>query len=303
MKLFGLGMFAILSAACSGNKKDTVWWDNQKTLIELKNELALAQYRASMLAPEDLSSPAEAETPAPAVLEEDIRLLTDMKRGLGDEVSAMEAAWNDFRANVLDQRRAALSGKSFNEFQTADGKTYKNGMVTKIDDGGVSLRHADGTARLRFQDLNSEEHAYFGLDGELAAAAHQKESTNRVAYEKWVGKSLAIAEAKEAEESRIRQQEESKAASARTLAAASRRSSTTSASVSPLTSSFGKLGDTSTFSTGSSRYSRYSRRYSSYGSFYRRPTIYYYNTTPSYYRNSNRYVAPCDPLSPIFPAR
>lgn len=300
MKILTLGMIAILGSACSGDKKDTVWWDHQKTLIELKNELALAQYRVSMSTPAELSPPVEAEEPSPAEMIESIRLLTEVKGRLQKDINGMNLAWDDFRSGVLEGRRSTLFGKSFNKFQTADGKTYKKMMITKIDNGGVSLRHSDGTARLRFQDLNSEEHAYFGLDEDLAAAANHAERSYQIAYEKWVAKSLAISGAKEAEESKIRQKERNDNESARFIAAASLRSSASSANASPLSSSIGKLGATSTVSTGSSRYSR---RYSSYGSFYRRPTIYYYNSTPSCYQNFNHHVAPCDSFSPIFPVR
>lgn len=276
MKLIAVGLLAIMGVSCTSDKKDTVWWGNEKTTIELKNELALANYRASQLGPVEKVGE-DRDLPLAAELMEEIVLLKNLRDELKRSVAEMDGAWDDFRSNVLESRRAELTGKTFATFQTADGKTYREVMVTKIDNGGVSLRHGDGTARLRFNDLDSQEQCYFGLDGELAATAIHTEHTRRIAYDQWIGKGLAAAEKKQAAQAKSRRDEERELASTRSLAAA-RQTSSISASVSPLTSSFGGLGETSTFSTGSSRHSR---RYSSYGSYYSRPTVYYYNSTPS----------------------
>ena len=293
MKLAPLLLLPLLLPACSGERKDAAWWANEKEIIELRSEIELARYRMEMLAPPAVST--EPSTP-PAELSEEIESLSVAKTQLTLDIAGLKDGWAKFRESVLAERRTAAMGMTFDTFQTAGGRVYRDVTVSRIDDGGVSLRHEAGTARLRLDDLDENRQVFFGLDGELAAIAHEAEAEDRIAYDRWVSKGVAAAEAEEAKLAETRKKEEKHDATARALAT-SRLTSTPST----LTASFGGLGDTRTVSSG--------RRYSYYGSYSRPRTRFYYtyNTTPTWngctttYRPNSyqqNYVTPVSPVSP-----
>jgi len=267
LKSSALLLFSILLPACSGESNDAAWWDNEKQIIELRSQIDLARYRVKTL---DIEAPELTDSPSSSQLITEIGALTNEKSRLADQIAEMRNGWEDFRAGVLAQRRAQVMGKTFDTFETPEGRAYHEVTISMIDDGGVSFRHKVGMARLRFDDLDQGGREFFGLDGDLAAIAHEAEATRRAEYNIWIEQGLAVAKAEEAKLAKIRREEEDRLASARAIAARN-RSSTPSA----LTASFGGLGDTRTiYSSG---------RYSS-SRYYRRPrTRYYYtyNTQPS----------------------
>ncbi len=259
----------MLLAACSGERKDALWWDNEKQIIELRSDIDLARYKVDMLAPEQESAPSGLSVEK---LNAELESLSAERARLSVSVAEMRDGWQDFRASVLARRRYAVVGKSFETFETAQGREYSEVTITGIDDSGVSLRHKAGSARLRFEDLNQSRREFFGLDGELASIAHEAEAEQAIAYNRWIDKRMEEIREEEAQQTAIRQKEEEKTRRARERAlAANRRAATPSA----LTGSFGNLGDTRTISSG--------RRYSSYGSYRRTRYRYYYtnNTTPT----------------------
>jgi hypothetical protein len=64
--------------------------------------------------------------------------------------------------------------------------------VAAIDDAGVTIRHADGSARLRFADLSPDQQVLFGLDAELASAAEESESMAAIAYEREIDSQMEV---------------------------------------------------------------------------------------------------------------
>ncbi len=293
MHLRPLLLLPLLLPACSEEKKDAVWWENEKQIIELRNEIDLARYRTGIR----MDAPAlPTGAPHHSDLSKDIESLSTKKSLLSARISALESGWEDFRTTTLDGRRNLVIGKTFETFETASGKVYEDVTVSRIDDAGVSLRHKSGTARLRFHDLDESRQEFFGLDGELAFIALGKERKKREAYERRIEKGLALAKIEETRLADIRREEErQKLASSRALSA-SRRAITPSA----LTASVGNLGDTRTI------YS--SRRYSSYGSYGRPRTRYYYtySNPPSRTRswNASPYTYHCKPAATVnFPAQ
>lgn len=86
----------------------------------------------------------------------------------------------------VETRRAEALGKPMETFRTMEGRTYRDVVFTKIDGGGVSFKHADGAARLRFDELSPGQRKYFGLDEKTAAEVYRKEAERRAAYEKLV---------------------------------------------------------------------------------------------------------------------
>ncbi len=106
----------------------------------------------------------------------------------------------------VETRRAEALGKPMKTFRTLEGRTYRDVVITKINAGGVSFKHEDGTARLRFDELSPGQRKYFGIEGETAAEVYRTEAERRAAYEKLVEKReeerrvLAEKEAAEREE-------------------------------------------------------------------------------------------------------
>ena len=83
----------------------------------------------------------------------------------------------------VETRRAEALGKPMETFRTLEGRVYEDVVITKINAGGVSFKHADGAARLRFDELSPGQRKYFGIDEETAAEVYRKEAEQRAAYE------------------------------------------------------------------------------------------------------------------------
>jgi hypothetical protein len=134
---------------------------------------------------------------------------------------------------------------------------------------GVTLRHGDGSARLRFADLDPSQRDFFGLEESAALAAVQQESRDAFAYERWIDSGVAAVREKESRVSaeverraQLAREERARIASQQLLAASDRALAQPAKSV------------------GSS-YSRYDSSYRS-----RRPTYRYI------YHNPSNYCAP-----------
>ncbi len=108
----------------------------------------------------------------------------------------------------VESRRAEALGKPMESFRTMEGRIYRDVVITKISAGGVSFKHADGAARLRFDELSPGQRNYFGIEEEEAAEVYREEAERREAYERLVAKrveerrALAEKEAAEREEAR-----------------------------------------------------------------------------------------------------
>lgn len=88
----------------------------------------------------------------------------------------------------VETRRAEALGKPMETFRTLEGRIYQDVVITKINSGGVSFKHSDGAARLRFDDLSPAQRKYFGIDERTAAKVYRKEAERRAAYELLVEK-------------------------------------------------------------------------------------------------------------------
>ncbi|QTN31349.1 hypothetical protein HZ994_03055 [Akkermansiaceae bacterium] len=262
MKALFTAFMAICLGSCQKGGEDSVWWGNEKTIIELRNQLELASYRADKAHPGDDAEAAARASVNPAALRGEIETLAHGKAQLTREIAAMKSGWDDFRRSVLNDSRVQASGKTFATFVAADGRAFKEAKVTEIDDSGVSIAHASGTARLRFGDLDPEWQLYFGLDAELARKSHEAEAEGRLAYDRRIDRQMAVIAEKEAGARKERKKEEQRLAEARAIASYAR---TTPAS--SLSASIGGLGETSRVYG--------SRRYGGYSSYYRQPTVRY----------------------------
>jgi hypothetical protein len=86
-------------------------------------------------------------------------------------------------AEDIEKRRAEETGKKYKEYTTLEGRVYKDVTITEITDAGISISHADGLARLRFEHLTPEQRKDFGITKEGAAAIYAGEMKVQAAYE------------------------------------------------------------------------------------------------------------------------
>lgn len=96
-------------------------------------------------------------------------------------LAAMPAGASD--AGDIEQRRAEETGRSYKVFKTRLGWTYRDVTVTQITDAGISIIHADGSARLGFDRLTPEQREQFGITEEGAEARVALEEKAQAAYE------------------------------------------------------------------------------------------------------------------------
>jgi len=278
----------VLLSACEREGEDSVWWENQRTIIELEQRIELARYRLEMKSPAEEGGASDPDAVPAKVLSEGIASMTLRKQQVTAEIKDLRDGWAGFRAETLHRRRVAAMAELNGDFHLPDGRVLQDARITKIDDGGVSISHETGAARLRIDDLDESQRAYFGLDAELAEIAHVQEREQRIAYERWHKERQTANEEESRKLAEARREEEKRLSSARLLAAANRTVATR-----PLSSAIGALGETgSVYGTG------YSYRRSRY---YSRPSVRY-NYQPSAVRGvsgttlwgaSSPFLRPC----------
>lgn len=82
----------------------------------------------------------------------------------------------------VETRRAEEVGKRYEQYVTSAGKVYRDVSISKITDAGVSIIHAEGVARLGFEELSAEQRKDFGITKEGAAEIDAKEMEFTAAY-------------------------------------------------------------------------------------------------------------------------
>lgn len=277
-----LALSAILCTACQHEESENVWWQNEKTITELEQELQLTRFKAAKLETKPVKKAEPINQESPELLKKEIDAMAMRIDQLQAEIDALREGKDGFRLEVLKRRRAEVMGSVFEELTTSDGRVHKDVRITKIDDIGVSLSHAGGIARLGYKDLNESEQAFFGIDAEFAKMAEANERTARIAYDTWVDKSVAANKEEEKMLAEARRKESNRLESVKALAAVHRKPKPH-----PLADSVGALGKTSTFSRRGYDYDRPS---------YRRRSSYYNFTTPNPFRSRTDFWA-----SPIRP--
>lgn len=185
MKYVLLIITAALFTACGDKGGDSVWWDNQKIIIELEQRLELAHYKLEMTTKPEQLGTSELNSLSVEELREGIAAMDLQKRELAAEIADMRDGWVAFQSETLHRRRAAAMSEFSGDFHLPDGRVLRESRITKIEDGGVSVSHETGAARLRIGDFDEVQRAYFGLDAELASIAYEKERYQRIAYERW----------------------------------------------------------------------------------------------------------------------
>ena len=119
------------------------------------------------------------------------RELEERKAGLIAEVHSFEESLLTARAAQIEIARSQMTGKELASLQCRSGRTFEQVKIVAIDDSGVRIRHAIGSARLGFEDLTDTQREQFGMDEGLAMAAITAESQKLHAYEQSLDEELA----------------------------------------------------------------------------------------------------------------
>ena len=275
---------ATLMAAGCGKRQDTAdWWQGEQQRIELSHQLELKQYRFEQTYSHDFEQ-LENLRRSIKVSTPQLISMRQQRLALGDQNDSLEGQWGHFRESAIRDQRQQAMRKTFEKLTLVSGRTFVNASVASIDDAGVTIRHTDGSARLRYADLDAKQRILFGLEADLAQAADQKEARDVAAYESWVETRMLALNEKRMKESAVAERVESANQQKR---AARSAQMVTAANVRPLAQPASNV---------SSRSWSYSRAYSSY-----RPSYHhvYYNYTPAYNCQSYGYsVYPSRPLPP-----
>lgn len=273
---------AFLAAGCGKNQDQAGWWQGEQQRIELSQQLQLKKFRFEQVDSRDfaqLERLRRSTTEAAASL----KSLRGQRAALADQLESLEGQWAGFReATIRDQRQSAMR-KTFDKLTSASGRTFVAVSVVSIDDSGVTIRHADGSARLRFADLDAGQRIFFGLEADLALAAEQQETRDAAEYERWVEARMVVIDEKKLKDAESAKREDLEIRRLRSQAAVQLAAN---ASVRPLAQPATSVGNRSW---------SYSSAYSNYR--VRRPTYryVYYNNTPAY---------SCQPSSAnIYPGR
>lgn len=259
-------MVFLLLPACERKLDQTACWETEREEIELTQQLKLAEYRLGMTGSGDSNGVSELER-----VEGNLRDLNQRTAALRRDRSALDAEVNELDVRNKELVRLAVQklrmksvGRKFDTLVVNNGRTFENASITGVDDGGVAIRHAHGTARLRYSDLSAEQCALFGLDEGTAQAAEDRERREAIAYERRIDEELDAMREKEEQIAAVaRRSEEAKVS--RSLVAAN----TSTKETSPLAKPASQVGRGSTY--------RYSYGYSGYRSY--RPRyryVYYY---------------------------
>ncbi len=276
-KFVVVGLVALLSASCDTKQDQAEWWRGEQERLELSQTLKLKQFRF------ELSGHEEWVALEPLLLSNQesgklIKTLQQTRADLEREVHSLQDTLVAFRADFIQSQRRSAIGTSFEEFSSGDGRVFQNARIVDIDDAGVTIRHDDGSARLRYGDLDARQREMFGLEQSSAQAAIAEEARQASAYESWVDGQVAVVREKQALASAaaLRSQEAAKRsrelAVSRELVAAANR---------PLAQPSTSLGN---------RYSTYySGNYSTLRPARNSYRYVYYNQSPSYSYGYNPY--------------
>lgn len=187
-----------LLAGCQQKREDIALWELEQSRIELQESLKLAEYRLHVHEGGKLDE-LNTLTTALAGISSKRQALQTQRAELVEDAASLEQQTVEIELAWIQQQRASSRGANFAKFTTKNGRTLENACVTQIDDGGVSIRHDHGAAKLRFDDLTPEQQEQFGLLEARADAAESRELVASAAYEKHVDEHLQAAREQEQE--------------------------------------------------------------------------------------------------------
>ena len=272
-----LGVVVLFSASCQRNENQAEWWQGEQERIALSHQVELKEYRFS----KSHASGYEEMTKLRTLAKTNMNLIRDLNQrriALDVEVELLEGEFVGFKQSSIQGQRDRAIGRTFDTMILPSGRTFMQVKVAAIDDAGVTIRHAEGSARMSFSDLNSEQQVLFGLEMDLALVAEKKELESSVDYERAVDRQLVAMKAREKLIAEAARREDQSLQANRARVASQQIASS---SVRPLAQPATSFGNRS---WSSSSY------YSTYRSY--RPTYRYV------YYGSPSYVQPCPSVSP-----
>ncbi len=256
-------------AGCGRDSDRAAWWQGEQQRIGLGKELELKNFRFEQACSDDFDNLERLRQAA----KETASMLDPLRQRcviLAGEVESLERNRVAFRESIIRTQRQRATGKTFKALSLVSGRKFQDVSVAAIDDAGVTIRHVDGSARLRFADLDAKQRVIFGLEADLALVAEEKESRDAAAYGRWIDQQMAAAHEKDETVSKNATREDLSARQARSRVAAQQVAASNARPLAqPATS---VVGTRSWSSSGS--YSNYRVH---------RPTYsYVYYSTPSY---------------------
>ncbi len=275
-RILALGGAVLLSVSCQRSEDQAEWWQGEQERITLSHQVELKEYRFSK---SQASGCEEIVKMRPLIRTnmDLIRNLNQQRITLEDEIGLLEGELASFKQSAIPRQRDRALGRTFETMVLPSGRTFMQVKVAAINDAGVTIRHAEGSARIKFSDLNSEQRAFFGLEMDLAVAAEKKELESAVDYERAIDSQLAAMKTQDKLTAEAARREEQYLQSNRARVASPQIASS---SVRPLAQPATSFGNRSWSSSG------YYSTYRSYRPAYR----YVYCNSPSYTR-------PCPSIS------
>ena len=257
---------ALLAVGCGKNQDQAGWWQGEQQRIELSQQLELKKYRYEKTYSRDFEQleKLRRSTPPTIALLQSLRL---QRQTLGEQIESLEGQWVSFRETAIREKRQHAMSKTFEKFSLVSGRTFVAVSVASIDDSGVTIRHADGSARLRFADLDAKQRVFFGLEADLALAAEQQETRDAADYERWVQARMVVIDEMKLKEAEIARRDQLETRRLRVESAARLAANS---SVRPLAQPATNVGSRSWSYSGN--YSNYRASRSAYR------YVYYYNT-------------------------
>jgi hypothetical protein len=200
-KVLGLSLFVTLAAALLGGCREevapAVWWEGERQRMELGYQLELQDYK---LQQSGYGLIGNLEKLRVSNRSDQVRLeaLRATHSELKLELESIERELKSFKTTALRQQRRHAVGRTFDTFASSDGRKFHDVSVVSVEDVGVTLRHADGSVRLRYADLDPQQRDFFGLEESVARAAEEQEAREALAYERWIDVRVAAVREKEA---------------------------------------------------------------------------------------------------------
>lgn len=247
-----------------------MWWQDEQERLELSQNLALKEYRFQQSGAAQVGELEKLNVSNKAGKQR-LQNLNGQRTELRDQLESIQRQLAGLEKSIIENQRRNATGQKFKVLSSASGREYRDVAVMSVDDSGVAIRHADGSARLRYEDLDQKQREFFGLEESSAMAALEAEGRQAVAYEQWIDSGVTVTREKEARVSEMAKRDEEERAQRSRALVASRQS--TVERERPLAQPSRSFG------------SGYSSYYSNYYSNYRssRPSsyryVYYY--TPS----------------------
>ncbi|WAC18462.1 hypothetical protein OVA24_14600 [Luteolibacter sp. SL250] len=165
---------------------DEAWIDNERHRMDLQNQIEVAGMRLERREREGTNGKfGEATANLEALTAHFDKRMADFE-ALSGQVAEMEEKFIAFREKQLGELRSRAVGREWPEFVSAAGRVLKDATVITVDDTGVMMRHRDGSARMRYEDLTEEQRCFFGLEEESAISALKEEHQRAHDYEQWV---------------------------------------------------------------------------------------------------------------------